>query len=397
MPDRAEIWITGLGAHTAAGAGVAAVAAALARGEPLAQPGEETAGHWVARAPDADVGRIARRLDRSSIFFLAAAREAWSNAGLDRVTGAAERIGVLEGSSLGPMQQLLATERARAASGFRAALHPADVVRMMFGAGCAVFAQEVGAHGSVFALSAGSTSAAVAVAEGWARLSAGLADVMVVGGAEAPLDPEVMAVFEAAGILAPGGEHFPCQPFDRDRRGTMLGEGAAVVVLETAAHARVRGVEPLAIVSGVGISGEEGSLTAPDPEGRGVTRAARSALSDLSIRQLGWIKSHGTGTRLGDAAEYRGLCGLAPHAALTSLKPLLGHCLGASGAVELVAAVLALRAGVIPPTLGTATVDPAFGDRHVALEPERLRHPTALLLSESLGGRCAAIAVRQAA
>jgi 3-oxoacyl-(acyl-carrier-protein) synthase len=177
----------------------------------------------------------------------------------------------------------------------------------------------------------------------------------------------------------------------------MLGEGAGVVVLETAEHAMRRGAAPLAVILGAGISGEEGSLTSPDPEGRGVTRAARRALVDVPHDSIGWIKAHGTATRLNDAAEYRGLSGLAARAPMTSLKPLLGHCLGASGAIELAAAILALRAELVPPTLGTAHVDPAFHDRHIALECERLRQPAALLLSQSLGGRCAAITIRRAA
>ena len=387
MPTANDVWITGLGAHTAAGAGVAPLAMAIERRDILA----------AACAPEPMIGRIAKRLDRSGQFFIAAAREAWTSAGLEGVQLDPDRLAIIEGSSLGPISDLLSTERTRVAADFSGRLHPAEVIRMMFGAGSAAFAQEVGAHGPVFALSAGSTSGMVAVIEAWAKLRAGLADVVVTGGAEAPIDPEVIAVFRAAGILAPAGPDLPCRPFDLERCGTMLGEGAGVVVLETAEHATRRGAEPLAVILGAGVSGEEGSLTSPDPEGRGVSRAAQAALRSVSFDMIGWIKAHGTATRLNDAAEYRGLSGLATRAPMTSLKPLLGHCLGASGAIELAAAILALRAGLVPPTLGTSVIDPGFHDRHIALECERLRRPAALLLSESLGGRCAAMTIRRAA
>ena len=363
----------------------------------LARPLATLGSHWVARAPDPVLDRVSRRLDRSSQFFLVAAREAWRHAGLDQSLLDPDRVAVIDGSSLGPTSDLLATERARTRDGFRERMHPANLIRMMFGAGGDAFAQEVRAHGAVFALSAGSTSGAMTVLEGWGKIRAGIADVVVAGGADAPLDPEVLAVFEAAGILAPAESSLPCRPFDIARCGTILCEGAGVVVLERAEHARRRGATPLAVLEGAGVSGEDGSMTAPDPEGRGVARAARAALAHVEMRRIGWIKAHGTATRANDAAECRAFDGMLAGAPLSSLKPLLGHCLGASGAVELVAAVLALADKMIPPTLGTTRVDPALGVRHIALEPEKLRGSAVLLLSQSLGGRCAALTIGRAA
>lgn len=393
MSASADVWITGLGAHSAAGAGGAALAAAMTSGAVLAAPSSLAHDRWVARAPDPALGHLGKRLSRSAAMFVSAAREAWSSTGLQGDEVAPDRVAVIEGSSLGPGADLLAAERERAAAGFPARVHPAQLFRMMLGGGSSAFAQEIGAEGPVFALSAGSSSGAMAIIEGWTKLRAGLVDVAVVGGAEAPIDPEVIATFLAAGILAPCGESVPCRPFDVSRNGTMLGEGSGVVVLELADHARRRGAVPLAVIRGVGIGGESGSLTAPDAEGHGVRRAAQGAMRNVSADSIGWIKAHGTATRLNDAAEVRGLAGLAPDAPITSLKAQLGHCLGASGALELVAAVVALRGGFIPATHGTTTVDPAFCGRRVALEPEALRRPGALLLSQSLGGRCAAVVV----
>lgn len=393
MPIAAEVWITGLGAHTAAGAGAAALRTALTHKTPRASADSILGGQWVARAPDPVVDRATGRLDRSGQFFVVAAREAWQHADLDRATLDPDRIAVIEGSSLGPMSDLLTIERERVQDDFPAKVSPRHLVRMMSGAGGTLFAQEIGAHGAVFALSAGSTSGAMAIAEGWAKVRSGQADVVVVGGADAPLDPEIIALFRTAGLLAPSSADAPCRPFDVSRCGTMLGEGAGVVVLEGAAHARRRGAIPFAILEGTGVSGEDGSMTAPDAAGGGILRAARLALTGTNPGRIGWIKAHGTGTRLNDAAECRGLDGALAGVPASSLKPLLGHCLGASGAVELVAAVLALGAGVIPPTLTTTEVDPALGSRRIVLDLETLLRPAALLLSQSLGGRCAALVV----
>jgi 3-oxoacyl-(acyl-carrier-protein) synthase len=308
-------------------------------------------------------------------------------------------VGVIEGTSVGPLAEVLATERQRARAEHHSPPRADYLLRMMFGAGGAVFAQEIGAHGPVYAVSAGSVSGLVAIEEGYWKILQGLADVIVAGGAECPLDPEIIEVFDAARILAPQrSSGLPCRPFDRDRSGTLLGEGSGMLVLESAAHAGRRGARPRAVLAGVGCSCESYSMVLPDPSGAGVAEAVRQALRGTDPHQLGWIKAHGTGTRRNDIAECRGLeaaldGGLA-RVPITSLKPLLGHCLGASGSVEAVATVVALERGVVPPTLGTETVDPELPACHVALTPMEAKGSAVLLLSESFGGRCAAITVR---
>jgi 3-oxoacyl-[acyl-carrier-protein] synthase II len=136
-------------------------------------------------------------------------------------------------------------------------------------------------------------------------------------------------------------------------------------------------------------------MTSPDPTGHGVLSAARAAMGEIPPGEIGWIKTHGTGTRLNDAAECRGLAGLfgsmLPQVPLTSFKPAVGHCLGASAAVEAVGAIHALHHGVVPPTLGTAELDPELPPHRVSLSPCSSRTDTVLLLAESFGGRCAAL------
>lgn len=315
--------------------------------------------------------------------------EAWQGAGLAGTDAPGERLAVLEGSSLGPM--IAVAELARSNDD---ALPVSALLRSMPGAGANAVAREIGARGPVHTISAGSVSGAVAVIEGCWQIATGRADVVIAGGADAPLDARIIRLFHDAGILAPDADILPCHPFDTDRNGTVLGEGAGVVVLESALTAARRGAVPLARIVGEGVSGEEASTVAPDPAGRGIARAAALALGRDGPRPS-WIKAHGTGTIQNDAAECRGLAGLLEHAPITSLKSMLGHTLGASGAIELVATVLALGERLLPATLGTTTIDPALGHCRVPLQPESATGNTVLLLSQSFGGRTAALAVQR--
>lgn len=416
--NRNEVWITGLGAETAAGSGVKRLAEALAAGVGFMRPHPGLDGFpagWIETPP---AGRDVRRLDRSAALFLTAAEEAWLDAGLSGDDLDPTRVAVIEGSSLGPMAAVLeardAADGAGGAPGVRAAgdrtagasrrprRSPSLLVQLMTGAGGAAFAARHAVMGPVFHLSAGSISAAAAIGEAFQKVASGSVDVVVAGGAECPLHQDVVDVFDAAGVLAGpagNGEGPACRPFDPRRNGTLLGEGAGALVLESEAHARRRGASPRGVIAGYGIACEAGSMTAPDASGRGVVASARRALEDVWPDEIGWIKTHGTGTRLNDAAEARGLLALfgdrLREMPLTSLKPMLGHCLGACGAVETVAAVLALGGGLIPRTLGTERVDPELAGCRVVTEVESQRAETILLLFESFGGRCAALAVGQ--
>jgi 3-oxoacyl-[acyl-carrier-protein] synthase II len=307
------------------------------------------------------------------------------------------------------MQELIeAVRRSEAGCGHR--VRPSDIVRFMTGAGGAAFAQSHGIGGPVLHVSGGSVSAACAIGEAALWVASGRVDVAVAGGAESPLHADIVGLFQAAGILA-GHDGVPadCRPFDVARSGTCLGEGAGIVVLEAADRARARGCAPLAILAGYGTGCEDHSMTAPDPTGAAVSAAVRQALgtggleleSDRvarAIADIGWIKAHATGTRQGDASECRGLAAALGSALsripISGLKPLLGHCLGASGAVEAVAAVLALGRELVPATLGTRIVDPELPNCRVATRALQLAAPSVLLLSESFGGRSAALLLR---
>jgi 3-oxoacyl-[acyl-carrier-protein] synthase II len=390
------VWVTGLGAVSAAGLGAASLGDMLLEGRTGVRPIPRLACMPAGEAETPPRHPAGRHLDRSARFFLHAAEEAWRDAGLDEGRLDLTRCAVLEGSSLGPLADLLDDHRAQLGSSGQGRPHPSRVVRYMTGAGGAAFAQLHHVRGPVFHLSAGSVSAACAIAEGVAKILSGQMDIVVAGGAECPLHPDVLASFEAAGILGssdPGDA--PCRPFDRRRTGTVLGEGGGVLILERPAHALRRGAAPRAVVSGVGMSCESYSMTSPDPAGAGVTRAARVALGSRATRDVAWVKVHGTGTRLNDAAECRGLAKLfgkrLAEVPLTSFKPSLGHCLGASAAVEAVGVIMALERGLVPPSLNSEETDTELPLHRVARGTESALGGTALLLAESFGGRCAAL------
>jgi 3-oxoacyl-(acyl-carrier-protein) synthase len=387
--------VTGIGAVSAAGAGREALRRVMSEGRSAVQA-DVVSGFPAGQAPDPVPCGDTRRMDRGAALFLAAAEEAWQDAGL--VDGALDpsRCGVYEGSSLGPMAGIVEALRAQEIVGERSAPRPTDLLRFMTGAGGATLARRHQLKGSVLCVSAGSVSAMCAIGEASVHIAAGRADVMVAGGFECPLQQDIVARFRAAGVLSDPRHGEPaCRPFDERRAGTVLGEGAGVLILEAADHARRRGAQPRAGVAGFGLVCEAGSMTGPAPDGSGVAAAAREALEGMPLDRLGWIKAHGTGTRPNDAAECEGLATVfgsrLPEFPLASLKPTLGHSLGASGGVEAVAALLAMEGGFIPATLGTERIDPRLPPCRVVMRPEATVAELVLLLAESFGGRCAAL------
>ncbi|HKP29054.1 MAG TPA: beta-ketoacyl synthase N-terminal-like domain-containing protein, partial [Gemmatimonadales bacterium] len=270
------------------------------------------------------------------------------------------------------------------------------LIRFMPGAGGATFAQERAIGGPVLHLSAGSVSATVAIGEAFLMIAAGRLDLAVAGGGEAPLHGEIVGTFREAGILSDDAE-WPCRPFDLRRSGTVLGEGGGAVVLEAAEHARRRGAEPLAVLRGYSTVTDQCGMVAPDANGAGVASAVRESLVMSGGTWPTWIKAHGTGTRANDLAECRGLWTVFEDELdtipITSLKSTLGHALGASGALEFVATLFAMREGLLPATVGTSMPDPALPPCDIVTSPREVETRDVLLLSESFGGRSAALVV----
>ena len=365
---RARVLVTGLGAVTAAGPSTADLERALRGSETCIRPlslldagkaRARLAGEVAAIPKDPLLPREARaRASRSERLAIAAAAEAIAASGLDLARIAPERLGVALGSSTGGMLEtedyVAARHDGRAGRRLRPKLLAASV-----GSPGALLATALGAAGPRLAPSTACSSSAIALAMalGWVRR--GLADVVVAGGADA-LSRMTFSGFHS--LHAMSAE--PCRPFDRRRDGMTLGEGAAVLVLESEAHARERGAPAVAELAGAAMSCDASHLTAPERDGAGAARAFARALADAGVGpdRLDYVNAHGTGTVQNDLAEalaLRRVLGEAtPRVAVSSTKGLIGHLLGAAGAVEAVIGALAIAGGFAPASFNLEEPDP---------------------------------------
>ena len=333
-----------------------------------------------------------RRLDRATQLALVAAGGALEHAGLDASEGS-ERWGTVIGSSRGAAERL-EYWHGRFVGGGADAVGPHASPHTTASHLPGVVARRYGLRGPALAVSAACASAtqAIGLAFDWIRL--GRADVMIAGGAEACLTPFSMAMFERAGILshrvdAPAQA---CRPFDRDRDGIVIGEGAGLLVLESEDHARRRGAVRHAELLGYGASCDAMSLTAVPEDGGGLARAITAALADAHVPAdaIDYVNAHGTGTRAGDRAETAALkTALGAHArtaAISSTKSMTGHLIGAAGGLEAIIGALAIAEGVVPPTANLEHPDPACDLDYVPREARRLKVRTVLSVSMGFGG-----------
>ncbi|MFI0901268.1 beta-ketoacyl-[acyl-carrier-protein] synthase family protein [Streptomyces sp. NPDC020983] len=395
MEKRIRVVVTGLGATTPVGgdsttfwqsllggtSGVRALTQPWARELPvrIAAP--------AARDPAGVLDRIdARRLDRSAQFALVAAREAWADAGLRGPAGpgspvAPRRLATVVSSAVGGWHTLLGSWDAMAAGGARA-VPPLTIPKLMPNAASARVSMEFGAHGGSHAAVSACASGAEAIASACDLIRSGRADIVLAGGCDAVIHPLAFAAFAAMRAMSRRNTEpeAASRPFDAGRDGFVLGEGAAVLVLESAAHAERRGARPYAEIAGHGASADAHHLAQPDPAGRGVAEALSAALADAgaSPYDVAHVSAHATATPAGDLAEARALAGVlgpvaARHAAVTATKSMTGHMLGASGAVQALACVLALHERVAPPVLNLTAVDPEIRDLDLDLIRDKPR------------------------
>jgi 3-oxoacyl-(acyl-carrier-protein) synthase len=359
----------------------------------------QSVGEWVAlpgldepvaasRAPDPELLgpelRYARRLDRAAQLAYDASRQAVDAAGL-RDGIEPERIGVLIGTSRGPL-----TRNVDSVSELqRGATPPTASAESTPASLSGIVSQAFGFAGPSATVSATCASAATAFCLGALHLLADEVDAMVVGGSEASLVAVLAAQLRAARVTGWNTDpKLTCRPFDADRNGLMLGEGAAAMVLERRSCAERRGVSILARLSGWACGSDAGGRTGVTADGEGLVRVMRHALARAGLKAdgVGYVNAHGTATRLNDPVESRALNavfgpGCVPP--VSSTKPITGHCLGATPALEAVIAVEALRAGCLPPTPNLARLDPECAIDAISGEP-RMEQVSAVL-STSMG------------
>src|SRR5690606_2689765 len=307
----------------------------------------------------------ARRMDRFAEYGLAVARQALERAGLMIEGRAAVRVGVMVGTGSGGLD-MIQREYSRVLTQAPDRLSPYLAPAMLANMASGEIAVATGARGISAAVVTACATGASCIGEGMRAIQYGTADVVIAGGAEAPITPLGLAAFSKIRALSRRNDDpvRACRPFDRDRDGFVAGEGAGVVILEEAEHARRRGATIWAELAGYGASTDAYHITAPDPEGSGAVRAMRLALADAGMTpdRVDYINAHGTGTRFNDAIEAAAIKKVfgerARHIPISSIKSMTGHLLGAAGAVELIASVLAIQSGIIPPTINCDHPDP---------------------------------------
>jgi len=302
--------------------------------------------------------RSIKRLDRFSQFALVASDEAIRASGLQVDREDPHRIGVIFGSGIGGLNEL-EQQHSRLLEKGPGKVSAFTIPKLMVNAASGNISIEYGIKGTTIAVASACASALNAMGESLRQIRCGAAEVMVTGGSEAALTPLALAAFAAMKALSTRNDDptRASRPFDRDRDGFVLAEGAGAIIFEEWEHARQRGANVLAEVIGFGAGSDAEHITQPREDGQGAAAAMRCALHDARVSPdaVGYINAHGTGTPLGDVAETVAIKEVFGPAAfklvVSSTKSAVGHSLGASGGVELIATILAMKNGVIPPTI----------------------------------------------
>ncbi len=398
--NQQRVVVTGLGAITPVGNDVEASWASISTGRSgVASITRFDAGDFETQFaaeikafdPEDRLGRKAsRRMDRYSQFAVAASLEAQDQAGLRIDEQNGSRVAVLIGTALGGIETLEAGAATLAQGGPRR-LSPFLVPMMLPNMAAGNVAIALGAKGSNFAPTSACASAAHAIGEAMQIIRRGDADVVIAGGSEAPVTPLSVGGFNAMGALSRRNDDpaAASRPFDAERDGFVLGEGAGILVLESLEHARSRGANILAELTGYGSTDDANHIVQPAPGGEGAARAMSLALLDanLSPGDIDYMNAHGTSTQLNEKLETAAIKTVfGSHAStlpISSTKSMTGHLLGAAGGVEAVYAVLAILHGCIPPTMNYTTPDPECDLDYV---PNQAREATIRhVMSNSLG------------
>jgi len=343
----------------------------------------------------------ARRLERNVVLAVAASREAWADAGVERVDPA--RAGILVGSAIGGVIGILEQEGIRRERGHDR-VSPWFLPNVLVDSASGQIAIDLGLRGPNYAPVSACATGSHAVGEGAETIRRGDADVVLAGGTEACMHPVILAGFCAMrGLVAEDEDPTRAsRPFDATRAGFVMGEGACVMVLEELDRAVARGARIYAEILGYGTSNDAHHMAQPDPGSVGVAEMMRSALKSTGVdpERVGYINAHGTSTPYNDKAETQAIKNVfGPHAyelAVSSTKSVFGHLFGAAGAVEAMMCVRALHEGVLPPTINYRNPDPDCDLDYVPNEARRVQVDVALSNAMGLGGHNACVLLGRA-
>ncbi|MBL7189378.1 MAG: beta-ketoacyl-ACP synthase II [Phycisphaerae bacterium] len=346
--------------------------------------------------------RESKRMDRFAQFAVAAADQAVTDSGLDFSKADVFRAGVIIGTGIGGIKEI-EDQHVRLLDKGPGKVSPFCVPRLMANAGSGNVAIRYGLRGPNFCVSSACASGNHAIGEAFANILAGRSDIMIAGAAEAAVTPVGLASFCAARSLSLRNDDPPAasRPFDRNRDGFVLSEGAGILILEEESHAKKRGANIYAELLGYGATDDGYHITAPLPDGDGAAITMKLALADagLSPNEIDYINAHGTGTELNDIAESSAIRAVfgeyATKIPVSSTKSCIGHLLGASGAVELIVCVKAINESVVPPTINLQDPDPKCGldMDFVPLRARETKVNIALSNSFGFGGHNACLVV----
>lgn len=338
---------------------------------------------WIAK-------KESRRIDRFTQFALVATDEAFGQAGKPEIDP--NRVTVAVATGIGGLESL--ETLVRESDEEKPRVSPFMVPMMMANAAAAAISIKYGFGGQVTTPVVACAAGSQAVLDGLRQVQWGYADVAIVGGAEAAARRSAREGFAAARALSRSGYALP---FDKDRDGFVMGEGAAILVLEAAELAEERGLQPLAEVYGAASTGDAHHVTAPHPRGEGAERAIRLALEDagLETSEVVYVNAHGTGTDLNDRTEGEVIARIFgdDQPAISSIKATTGHCLGASGAIEVAVVVEAIRRKELPPNIGLTTQDPEIPLEDIVVEPRPWEPGPSISNSFGFGGHNTVVAI----
>ncbi|MEC7104065.1 MAG: beta-ketoacyl-ACP synthase II [Actinomycetota bacterium] len=394
-----EVVVTGLGMTTPVGGDVASSWSAILAGQSGVRPID---AEWIAEQPSRIAGQLAvepsevltkvetRRLDRSQQAAVIAAREAWQDAGAPAVEP--ERLGTVIGTGIGGVTSLLEAYDTLNERGW-SRVSPHMVTMIMPNGPAAVVGLEIGARAGVHSPVSACASGAEAIANAARMIRDGRADVVLTGGTEAVICGITMAGFSAMRALSTRNDDptAASRPYDTDRDGFVMGEGAGIVVLESRDHAKARGASIYGVYGGAGMTSDGHHIAQPDPEGSGAARAMTAALADagVSAADVHHVNAHATSTPQGDIAEAvairRALGSDADQALVTGTKSMTGHLLGGAGAIESIFTILALRDRTAPPTINLENMDPEIHIPVAANSPHELPSGAIAALNNSFG------------
>jgi nodulation protein E len=399
-----RVAVTGLGVVSAIGLDVGSFWNALREGRPGIGPIQSVAPGELrfpngAEVLDFDPGRYfdakeAQFLDRFAQYGVVAAREAIQDSGIEWTAEMKANTAIVTGSCVGGKAteddgylQLYREKNTR--------FNPLTIPRAMANAAASRISLEYGITGPTYTISTACSSSNHALGQAFWLVRSGVAEAAIAGGSEAVFSLGLLHAWEAMRVVSPD----TCRPFSKDRRGLILGDGGAVLILEPLDAARARGARIYAEITGFGMSSDAHHITQPSSEG--AARAMRSALADGDMRpeEIGYINAHGTGTPANDSTEtaaIRAVFGAhAERLMVSSTKSMHGHTLGAAGAIEAIATILALHCGTVPPTANYTTPDPACDLDVVPNESRAAQVESALSNSFAFGGLNAVVAFRR--